>query len=63
MSCTKSYFAVLIGILADEGAIKLDEAIEHFLPKFARSGFAEGTIRQHIDMAVGIHFVEDYAVG
>ena len=57
MSCTKSYFAVLIGILADE------DAIEHFLPKLARSGFAEGAIRHHIDMAVGIHFVEDYAVG
>ena len=40
MSCTRSYFAVLIGILADEGAI-----------------------RQHIDMAVGIHFIKDYAVG
>ena len=38
-------------------------AIEHYLPKLARSGFAEGTIRQNIDMAAGIHFVKDYAVG
>ena len=60
MSCTKSYVGVMVGIRAHGGAIDLDAAIEDYLPELGETGFAGGTIQQHLDMNVGTKFVEDY---
>ena len=60
MSCTKSYVGVMVGILADAGTIDLDATIDHYLPELGETGFAGGTIQQHLDMSVGTKFIEDY---
>ena len=61
MSCTKSYIGVLVGMAVHEETIDLDTAIEHYLPQLADTGFAGGTVQQHLDMSVGVAFDEDYA--
>lgn len=61
MSCTKSYIGVLVGIAVDQGWIDLDTPIERYLPQLSDTGFAGGTVQQHLDMSVGVAFDEDYA--
>ncbi len=61
MSCTKSYIGVLVGIVAHEGLIDLNTEIEHYLPQLAGTGFAGGTVQQHLDMSVGVAFNENYS--
>ena len=61
MSCTKSVVGTLTGVLLHSGKLSLDARVVDLLPALGDSAFAEGTVRQLLDMNVGTAFDENYA--
>ncbi len=59
-SITKSVVGLMAGILAARGDLDLDHTIGDYLPEMRRSGYADASIQQVLDMTVGIGFQEDY---
>ena len=62
MSVSKSMLGLLAGVLVGRGVLDVDRAVEHYLPELEGSGFEGATIRQLLDMRVGVEFNEDYEV-
>lgn len=60
-SVTKSYVATLAASLVHEGALDEGASIRHFLPELADSAFADASLREVMDMQVGIAYAENYA--
>jgi CubicO group peptidase (beta-lactamase class C family) len=60
-SVTKSYVATLAAALVHEGALDDQATISHYLPELADSGFADASLREVMDMQVGIAYAENYA--
>ncbi|MFI4890186.1 MAG: serine hydrolase domain-containing protein [Steroidobacterales bacterium] len=60
-SITKSYVATLAATLVHEGVLDEQKAIDHYLPELAASAFADASLRQVMDMQVGIAYSEIYA--
>jgi CubicO group peptidase (beta-lactamase class C family) len=60
-SVTKSYVATLAAALAHEGMLDEQKSVSHYLPELAGSAFAGATLRQVMDMQVGIAYTELYA--
>jgi CubicO group peptidase (beta-lactamase class C family) len=60
-SVTKSYVATLAAVLVHEGTLDERRSIGHYLPAVAGSAFADATLRQVMDMQVGIAYEENYA--
>lgn len=60
MSVSKSMLGLLAGTLVAAG--QLDEAapLTHYLPEMAETGYAGATVRDALDMRVGVAFEEDY---
>jgi CubicO group peptidase (beta-lactamase class C family) len=63
MSVTKSVTGLLAGALATAGLLDLDAGVERYVPEIAASGFAGARVRDLLDMATSIAFVEDYSPG
>jgi CubicO group peptidase (beta-lactamase class C family) len=61
MSVTKSLVGALAGILVEDGCLDPDARITHYVPEVERSAYDGATIRQLLDMTVGMSFNEDYA--
>jgi hypothetical protein len=59
-SVTKSVVGLLAGILVGRGQLDPEREISAYLPETAGSGYADATVRQLLDMLVGIGFEEDY---
>lgn len=59
-SVSKSITAVLVGILVKEGMLDPDSHVSRYVPEVAGSAYADATVRNVLDMAVSIRFVEDY---
>ncbi|MBR1177136.1 serine hydrolase [Bradyrhizobium sp. KB893862 SZCCT0404] len=59
-SVTKSITGVLAGILAEAGKIDPDDAILKYLPEAKGTAYEAARIRHLLDMAVGLHWEEDY---
>ncbi len=59
-SVSKSICGTLGGILADRGLLDPDDRVLDYVPELASSVYAGCTIRNLLDMAVGIAFNEDY---
>jgi CubicO group peptidase (beta-lactamase class C family) len=59
-SVSKSICGTLGGILRDRGLLDPDDGVVDYIPELASSVYAGCTIRQLLDMAVGIAFNEDY---
>ncbi|OEC37250.1 CubicO group peptidase, beta-lactamase class C family [Pseudomonas cuatrocienegasensis] len=59
-SVTKSLIGVLAEQLICEGVMNPQLRADHYVPEFAGSAFADATVRQLLDMAVGIAYTERY---
>jgi CubicO group peptidase (beta-lactamase class C family) len=61
MSVTKSFIGTLGAMLVAEG--KLDERapVTKYIPELANSAYADATVREVMDMTVGVKYSENYA--
>jgi CubicO group peptidase (beta-lactamase class C family) len=60
MSVSKSIVGCVTGILADRGALAVDDAVTRHVPELAVSGYAGASVRDLLDMRSGIRFSEAY---
>ena len=60
MSVSKSILGCVAGVLADRGLLDPDAAVTAYVPEAARSGYADATIRDLLDMRTGVAFSETY---
>ncbi|MFZ0100395.1 MAG: serine hydrolase [Gemmobacter sp.] len=59
-SLAKSFLSALLGTLVAEGAIDLDQPVDHYAPALAGSAYAGATVRDVARMASGVAFDEAY---
>ncbi len=60
-SMAKSIVSVLTGIAIDEGIIgNVNDPVVRYLPYLSKSGFAQATIKNLLQMAAGVKWNEDY---
>jgi CubicO group peptidase (beta-lactamase class C family) len=60
-SITKSYAATLAATLIHERALDEDRPVAYYLPEMAATAYEDATLRQVLDMQVGVDYSEDYA--
>jgi CubicO group peptidase (beta-lactamase class C family) len=60
-SITKSYVATLAAILIHEGALDDTRLVTYYLPEMADTAYAGATLRDVLDMQVGVRYSEEYA--
>ncbi len=60
-SVTKSFTGTLVGLLADRGLIDYGRTVAEYVPELAGSGYGDATIRQMMDMEVGVAWDESPA--
>ena len=60
MSVSKSFVGILVGALAGEGVLNVEEQVTAYMPELERSGYRGATVRHLLDMRSGIAFSEDY---
>lgn len=59
-SVSKSVTGALVGVLVDNGQLDPDESVLTYLPEAAGSAFEDSTVRNVLDMQVGLDFEEVY---
>ena len=60
-SITKSYAATLASMLLHEGALDETKLIPFYLPEMAGTAYADATLRQVMDMQIGVAYSEVYS--
>jgi CubicO group peptidase (beta-lactamase class C family) len=60
-SITKSYAATLALVLLHEGALDETKTIGDYLPEMAGTAYADATLREVLDMQIGVAYSEVYA--
>jgi hypothetical protein len=60
-SITKSYAATLTAMLVHERVLDENKPIPHYLPEMAGTAYADATLRQVMDMQIGVRYSEAYA--
>lgn len=60
MSVSKSIVGILVGALAGQGVLSVEEQVTAYVPELERSGYRGATVRHLLDMRSGIEFSEDY---
>lgn len=60
-SVTKSLVGVLAAMLVNEGKLKPGELVSFYLPELKDSAYGDATVRQVMDMTVGVKYSEDYS--
>ena len=60
-SITKSYAATLAAMLLHEGVLDETKLIPFYLPEMAGTAYADATLRQVLDMQIGVAYSEVYA--
>jgi CubicO group peptidase (beta-lactamase class C family) len=61
MSVTKSVVGALAGIVIEQGRLDPAALITRYVPELAGSAYDGATVRQLLDMTVGVGFNEDYS--
>lgn len=61
MSVTKSFVGTLAAMLADRRVLDPEQSVTHYLPELAGSAYDGATLRQVMDMTVGVRYSETYA--
>jgi len=61
MSVTKSFVGTLAAILADEGKLDPAAPVTKYIPELKDTAYGDATVRQVMDMTVGVHYSENYA--
>ena len=59
-SVTKSIIGSLTGIAVERGLLDPDALVSRYVPEVAGSAYTDATVRQVLDMTIGVAFVEDY---
>lgn len=62
MSVSKSMLGLLAGCLVETGDLDMEAPLTHYLPELAGTAYEGATVRQALDMRVGVEFDEDYFV-
>lgn len=60
MSVSKSMLGLLAGCLQGKGLLELDANLTDYIPELADTAYAGATVRNALDMRVGVAFSEDY---
>jgi len=60
-SITKSYAATLAATLVHERTLDEDKTVAYYLPEMAATAYGDATLRQVLDMQIGVDYSEDYA--
>ncbi|MFZ6644923.1 serine hydrolase domain-containing protein [Undibacterium sp. TJN25] len=60
-SVTKSFIGTLAGILAAEGTLDPAALVTKYVPELKDSAYGDATVRQVMDMTIGVQYSEDYA--
>ncbi len=60
MSVSKSMLGLVAGTLVDRGEITLEDLITDHLPELSETAYSGATVRDALDMRVGVLFDEDY---
>ena len=60
MSVSKSVLGLVAGVLAGRGVLATDRPVTEWVPEVAGTAWAGATLRDLLDMRVGIFFDEDY---
>jgi CubicO group peptidase (beta-lactamase class C family) len=60
-SITKSYAATLAAALIHERILDEGKPVAYYLPEMAATAYEDATLRQVLDMQVGVDYCEDYA--
>ena len=61
MSVTKSFVGTLAALLAAEGTIKPEAPVTDYLPEMKNTAYGDATVRQVMDMTIGVKYSENYA--
>lgn len=61
MSVTKSFVGTLAAILVAEGRLDAEAPVTTHLPELAHTAYGDATLRQVMDMTIGVRYSEDYA--
>jgi len=60
-SITKSYAATLAATLVYQGVLDQNRTVQHYLPEMAGTAYADATLRQVLDMQIGVAYSELYS--
>ncbi|MBX3656958.1 MAG: serine hydrolase [Ramlibacter sp.] len=60
-SITKSYVATLAATLAHEGVLDVQQRVPHYLPEMRGTAYADATLRDVLDMQIGVAYSELYS--
>lgn len=60
-SITKSYAATLAATLVHEGVLDENQRVPHYLPELAHTAYGDATLRQVMDMQIGVAYSELYS--
>ena len=60
MSVTKSYTGLLAAMLVHEGALDETQRVPHYIPELAGGAWDTATVRDVMDMRIGVAYSEDY---
>jgi CubicO group peptidase (beta-lactamase class C family) len=60
MSVTKSFTGLLTTLLIAEGKIDPNARVTAYVPELGKSGFADATVQQVLDMTTGVKYTEIY---
>lgn len=58
MSVTKSFYGTMAAMLVEEGKLDLSKPVAFYVPELKDSGFADATVRNVMDMRVGVRYTE-----
>ena len=61
MSVTESFVGTLAAMLADRRVLDPQAAVTHYLPELAATAYAGATLRQVMDMTIGVRYSETEA--
>jgi CubicO group peptidase (beta-lactamase class C family) len=61
MSVSKSVIGVLAGIIIDQGKLDPNALVTFYIPELKGSAYDGATVRNLLDMSVGMEFDEDYS--
>lgn len=61
MSLTKSVVGTLAAVLAAQGRLDPSALVTRYVPEMAGTAYADATVRQVMDMTIGVQYSENYA--
>ncbi|WP_186647186.1 serine hydrolase domain-containing protein [Fluviispira vulneris] len=61
MSVSKSLTGLLVASLIDEGKLNPNAKVSEYIPELKKSGYADATVQQILDMLIHMKYSEEYA--